>query len=63
MIVLLRAFLTVVALVAAIFLAGVIWGRGSIALVYLPPPILAIWFSDRTSRLGWVLGDQRAIAL
>ncbi|SRR5712671_1652499 len=48
MIVLLRALLTLVALVAAIFLAGVIWGRGSLALVYLPPPILAIWFSDRT---------------
>src|SRR5437879_1396207 len=48
MTVLLRAFLTLVAVAAAIFLAGVNWGHGSFALVYLAPPILAIWFSDRT---------------
>ena len=43
-----RALLSLIALVAAMFLAGVLWGHGSFALVYLPPPILAIWFSDRT---------------
>jgi hypothetical protein len=43
-----RALLSLIALVAAIFLAGVLWGHGSLALVYLSPFILAIWFSDRT---------------
>ena len=39
---------SLIAFVAAIFLAGLVWGHGSYALVYLSPPVLAIWFSDRT---------------
>ena len=43
-----RVLLSLVALLTSIIIAQAFWGHGDFELVYISPPVVAIWFSDRT---------------